>query len=156
MKTSEMRQVVNLLYYEWDLSKKSSQAKGKICAWIYLFEILEESEMIILEKDNKKVIGICGYSKWNSKKNILKKKLYSVLKNILIHSPLIKNKSVIYKYFSNYNYTPKEMKDYFDAEISILIVDKDYRGNKIGKNLLMNTFKLAKIDNINKLKNLTD
>ena len=151
-----MRQIVDLLYDEWDLGKKASQAKGKICAWIYLFEILEESEMIILEKQNKEVIGVCGYSKYDSKKNVLKKKVYSALKNIIIHSPLIKNKSAIYKYYSNYNYTPKEMKNYFGGEISILIVDKEYRGNKIGEKLLMDTFKLAKKDNITNLQILTD
>lgn len=156
MKISEMKQVVDLLYNEWDLGKKSSQAKGKVCAWIYLFEILEESEKIILKKDDKKVIGLCGYSKWKSTKNLIKKKLYKILKNILIHSPLIKNKSAIYKYMSNYNYIPKEMDDYFDGEISILIVDKDYRGKNIGKELITSVFKVAKEDNINNLQILTD
>lgn len=62
------------------------------------------------------------------------------MKNIIIHSPLIKNKSAIYKYYSNYNYTPKEMKNYFDGEISILIVAKEYRGNKIGNKLIITQF----------------
>ena len=41
----EMKQSVDMLYNEWDLGKISSRSKGKICTWIYLFEILEETEM---------------------------------------------------------------------------------------------------------------
>lgn len=156
MKYQEMKQVVNLLYDEWDLGKKSSQAKGKVCAWIYLFEILEESEKLILEKTNNKVIGICGYSKWNSKKHLLKKKFYKTLKNILIHSPFIKNKQAIYKYYKNYDYLPQELENHFDGEISILIVDKNYRGNNYGKTLLLKTFEIAKQDNMKNLQILTD
>ena len=55
MKLKEMKQVVDMLYEEWDLGKTESGAKGKTCAWIYLFEILEESEKIILEKENNKL-----------------------------------------------------------------------------------------------------
>ena len=58
-----------MLSKEWDLGKTRSKAKSKTAAWIYLFEILEESEDIILEIDNGKVIGVCGYAKWNSKKH---------------------------------------------------------------------------------------
>ncbi len=68
MTLKEMRNVVDLLDNEWDLGKTSSKAKGKICAWIYLFEILEKSEAVLLEKENDKVIGICSYSKKNCKK----------------------------------------------------------------------------------------
>lgn len=39
-----MKQAVNLLANEWDLGKTSSRAKGNVCAWIYLLEILEETE----------------------------------------------------------------------------------------------------------------
>ena len=151
-----MKQVVNLLYNEWDMGKKASQAKGKVCAWIYFFEIMEESEKIVLEKIDNKVIGICGYSKWNSKKNLLKKYFYRLLKNILIHSPLIKNKQAIYEYNENYDYLPKELENYFDGEVSILIVDKIYRGNNYGKKLLLKVFEMAKSDNMKNLQILTD
>lgn len=40
IKLSEMKQAVELLANEWDLGKVSSKAKGNVCAWIYLFEIL--------------------------------------------------------------------------------------------------------------------
>lgn len=44
MKYNEMKQVVNLLAEEWNLGKKESEAEGNICAWIYLIDLLEESE----------------------------------------------------------------------------------------------------------------
>lgn len=156
MKLTEMKQIVNILYDEWDLGKKGAEAKGKICAWIYLFTILEESEKIILEKDKNKVIGICGYAKWNSKKHLIRKKFFKILKKLSIHSPLIKNKKAIYEYNQNYDYTPKELENYFDGEISILIVDKNYRGKNIGKKLINKIFDYAKKDNMKNIQILTD
>lgn len=52
MKLSEMKQAVELLSKEWDLGKVSAKAKGNACAWIYLLEILEETETMVIEKDN--------------------------------------------------------------------------------------------------------
>lgn len=156
MKIKYHKQIVDMLYNEWDLGKKSSKAKGKTCAWIYWFEILNEAEQIIIEKEDNNVIGVCGYSKWNSKKHFIRKKYYGILKNILINSPLIKNKQAIHKYNDDYNYLPKELKDYFDGEITILIVDKSYRGKKIGKKLLTKIFELANKDNMKNLQILSD
>lgn len=156
MKIKYSKQIVNMLYNEWDLGKKSSNAKGKTCAWIYWFEILNEAEQIIIEKQDNKVVGVCGYSKWDSKKHIFRKKFYGVLKNILIHSPLIKNKKAIYKYNEDYNYLPKELENYFDGEITILIVDKSYRGRKIGEKLLTKIFELASKDNMKNIQILSD
>ena len=156
MTLKEMRNIVNLLDNEWDLGKTPSKAKGKICAWIYLFEVLEESENVIIEKEGNKVIGICGYAKWNSKKHLIKKKFYNILKNLLIHSPFIKDKKAVIKYNEDYDYTPKEMENYFDGEVSILIVDKNFRGKGIGKKLLLKIFELAKNDNMKNLQILTD
>lgn len=148
--------LVNLLDNEWDLGKTPSKAKGKICAWIYLFEILEESETVVIEKEGKKVIGISGYAKWNSKRHLIKKKFYTILKNLLINSPFIKDKKAIVEYNEYYDYTPKEMENYFDGEVSILIVDKNFRGKGIGKKLLLKIFELAKNDNMKNLQILTD
>ena len=44
---SEMKQAVKLLANEWNLGKKECGATSNICAQIYLFRILEESEEII-------------------------------------------------------------------------------------------------------------
>ena len=106
MKLSEMKQAVELLANEWDLGKVSSRAKGNVCAWIYLLEILEETEKMVIEKDNGKLIGFCSYAKWKSNKHIIKKIFYHIIKVILIHSPLIKNKKAIIKYNDDYDYTP--------------------------------------------------
>ncbi len=70
MNVVEMKQSVDMLYDEWNLGKISSHSKGKVCAWIYLFEILEENEKMVIEKDRGKVIGICGYAKSDNMKNI--------------------------------------------------------------------------------------
>ena len=56
-----MKQAVKLLSKEWNLGKKESGATNDICAWIYLIDILEESERIVKYKDKNKLIGFCGY-----------------------------------------------------------------------------------------------
>lgn len=44
MRFKHHKEIIDMLYNEWDLGKKNSGAKGKTCAWIYWFEILGESE----------------------------------------------------------------------------------------------------------------
>ena len=44
MNYNEMKQAVKLLSNEWNLGKKEAQADTDICAWIYLFDVLQESE----------------------------------------------------------------------------------------------------------------
>ncbi|MCI8361630.1 MAG: GNAT family N-acetyltransferase [Clostridia bacterium] len=156
MKTSEMKQIVNMLYNEWNLGKKEAKAKGKICAWIYLFEVLEETEKVVLEKENNKVIGMCGYANWNSKKYIIRKKFFKLLKIICINSPLIKDKKAMIKYSKDYDYTPIELENHFDGEISLLIVDKKYRGKGIGKKMINRIFEYAKKDKMKNIEILTD
>ena len=153
---SEMKQAVKLLASEWNLGKKECGATSNICAWIYLFTILEESEKIVTYKDGRKLIGFSGYSNNNSKKHILKKKIYSIIKDKLYKSKDIKDLNALKKYESNYDYLPKELESYFDGEVSILLVDKNYRGKSIGKKLLLEVFNLAKKDNMKNLQILTD
>lgn len=150
-----MKQAVLLLADEWDLGKKASHAEGNICAWIYLLDCLAESETIIKYKEGKKLIGFCGYSKNNSHKHLIKKNFYKFIKKRLYKSPKIKNLEALKQYEINYNYTPSNLQNYFDGEISILIVDKNYRGKNIGKKLLTTTFELAKKDNMNNLQIIT-
>lgn len=156
MKLNEMRQAVELLANEWDLGKASSKAKGNVCAWIYLLEILEGIERMVIEKDNDKLIGFCGYSKRKSKKYIIKKKIYHIIKIILTYSPFIKDKKAIIEYNNDYNYTPIELQEKFDGEISIIILDKNYRGRGLGKKMLKKIFKYAEQDDVKCLKILTD
>ena len=80
MKFNDMKRAVGLLENEWDLGKIESGASGRLCAWIYLLEILEETEQFVYYRENGKLLGFAGYSKWNSKKHILKKKFYTLIK----------------------------------------------------------------------------
>ena len=153
---SEMKQAVKLLANEWNLGKKESGATGNICAWIYLFTILEESEKIVTYKDGRKLVGFCGYSRNNSKKHLFKKKFYTIVKNKLYKNKNIKDLHALKQYENNYDYLPKELENYFDGEVSILLVDKNYRGKRIGKKLLLEVFNLAKKDNMKNLQILTD
>lgn len=152
----EMKQAVKLLADEWNLGKRECGATDNICAWIYLFKILEESEKIITYKDGRKLIGFSGYSKNNSKKHLLKKKFYTIIKNKLYKSKKIKDLNALKKYEDNYEYLPQELENYFDGKVPILLVDKNYRGKNIGKKLIFEAFNLAKKDKIKNLYILTD
>lgn len=156
MKYKDMKQAVNLLYNEWNLGKKESGASGNICAWIYLMQILEETEKIVTHKEKDKLVGFCGYSKNSSNKHILRKKFYTIIKKLLYKSKKIKDKKALKEYSDNYDYLPEELSNYFDGEVSILIVDKNYRGKSVGKKLLLETFELAKKDGMSRLQILTD
>lgn len=156
MNYNEMKQAVKLLSKEWNLGKKEAEANNDICAWIYLLGILQESENIIKYKEGNKLIGFCGYSKENSSKHVASKKFYELVKNKLYKSKSIKNLEAFKEYENNYNYIPEKLKNYFDGEVSILIVDEDYRGKKIGKKLLLEVFELAKKDNMKNLQIMTD
>ena len=156
MKFKDMKRAVELLENEWNLGKIESGANGRLCAWTYLLEILEETEQFVYYRENDKLLGFAGYSKWNSKKHVLKKKFYTFVKKQLYKSKKIKNVNALMEYEKNYDYVPDNMRDYFDGELSILILDKSYRGRGIGKKLLLDVFKLAKKDNMKNLQILTD
>ena len=156
MNYNEMKQAVKLLSKEWNLGKKEAEANNDICAWIYLLDILQESEKIIKYKEGNKLIGFCGYSKESSNKHKVSKEFYKIVKNRLYKSKSIKNLEALKEYENNYNYVPKELKNYFDGEVSILIVDEDYRGKKIGEKLLLKVFECAKKDNMKNLQIMTD
>lgn len=156
MSIKEMKQAVNLLSNEWNLGKKESGAKGNICAWIYLFEILSESEKIITYKENNKLIGFGGYSKKNSNKNLFRKKFYNFIGKILLNSKKIKNKEELKKYYDNYSYLPEELEKDYEGEVTILIVNNNHRKKGIGKYLLLKIFEEAKKDNLKKLYILSD
>ena len=72
MKYNEMKQAVKLLSKEWNLGKKEAGADNDICAWIYLFDVLQESEKIIKYKDGSKLIGFCGQKNVQTNINYLK------------------------------------------------------------------------------------
>ena len=156
MRYKDMKQAVNLLGREWNLGKKESGAIGDICAWIYLMEVLEETEQFVYYRENGKLLGFAGYSKINSKKHRLRKKFYIFVKNRLYKSKKIKNLKALHEYENNYDYMPQDMKSKFDGEVSMLIIDSSLRGKGIGKKLLSDVFELAKKDNIKNLSIYTD
>lgn len=156
MKYKDMKRAVELLETEWDLGEKESGATRRLCAWIYLMEILEETEQFVYYRENGKLMGFAGYSKWNSKKHLLKKKFYSFIKSQLYKSKEIKDLNALKEYDNNYDYVPNDMRNYFDGEVSMVIIDKTIRGKGIGKKLLSNVFTLAKKDNMRNLQILTD
>lgn len=75
---------------------------------------------------------------------------------MLIHSPLVKDKKAIYKYDDDYDYLPKELENYFEGEITILIVDERYRGKHLRKKLLNKIFEMARNDGIKNIQILSD
>ena len=152
----DMKQAVKLLANEWNLGKKECGAKGDICAWIYLFSFLAESEKIVIHKEGKILIGLGGYSKNNSKRHLLRKKFYTIIKKQLYKSKDIKDLNALMQYDSNYSYLPNELGNHFDGELSLLIVNKNHRGKNIGKKMLLEIFSLASKDGLKNLMILTD
>ena len=86
-----MKQAVRLLENEWNLGKKECGAKNNICAWIYLMEVLEETEQFVYYRENGKLLGFAGYSNKKSTKRKLQKKFYAFIKNRLYKSKSIKD-----------------------------------------------------------------
>lgn len=156
MRIKDMKQAVELFINEWDLGAKESGASRRLCAWIYLMEILEETEQFVYYRENGKMLGFAGYSKDNSKKHLLRKRFYTFIKKQLYKSKEIKDLKALKQYEDNYYYVPYELKGYFDGEVSMLILDKKCRGKGIGKKLLQEVFDLAKKDNMKNLQILTD
>lgn len=156
MKYKDMKQAVKLLDKEWNLGKREAETTSDICAWIYLMQILEETEQFLYYRKNGELLGFAGYSKINSKKHRFKKKFYTFVKNRLYKSKKIKNLDALHEYEKNYDYMPEDMKNRFDGEISIIIIDSCLRGKGIGKKLLSDIFELARKDNIKNLYIYTD
>lgn len=156
MKLKDMKQAVRLLSNEWNLGKKESGATNDICAWIYLMQILEVTEQFVYYRENGKLLGFAGYSKNNSKKNLLKKKIYTFIKKQLYKSKQIKDINALHEYEDNYDYMPNDLKERFDGDITIIILDKNLRGKGIGKQMLAEVFDLAKNDNVKNISIYTD
>lgn len=156
MKYKDMKQAVALFEKEWNLGKKESGATSNICAWIYLMEVLEQTEQFVYYRENGKMLGFAGYSNKNSKKHKLRKRFYTFIKNRLYKSKNIKDLNALHEYEDNYDYLPDELKNKYDGEVSMIILDSSLRGKGIGKKLLSEVFELAKKDNINSLYILTD
>ena len=105
---------------------------------------------------SKNLIGFCGYGKFHARKN-LRQKFYNLLNKGLRKSPRIKNKKALEKYYENYDdYVPENLAKKFDGEISILILDKKFRGQGFGKNMIQEIFVCAKKAGLKNLEIMTD
>ena len=147
--------VVDMFLDEWDLGRSLSQTSGRTCGWVYLFEILSQSDEIIAHYDNGRVCGIAGYGNFRKPRKKFRKSLYRLRRNLLIKMK-IRNKDGLKKYYETYNYFPKELENYFDGDLSILIVDKQHRSKGIGKLLFDEICNRAAKSGIRKLRIDTD
>ncbi len=145
-----------MLVEEWNLGTTESGAPHELCAFIYLLEQIEETEKFVYYRENGKLLGYAGYSKNGSRKHLFRKKLAKFIREQLYKSKKIKDKDALIKYDETYDYVPEKLRNYFDGELSILILDKKTRGKGIGKKLLTDIFTLAKKDGLKKLQILTD
>lgn len=148
--------MVNLLYSEWDLDKTTSKSKGKICSWIYILDILAESEEMFIEEDEGRVIGFCGHIKYGSRKKIFRKEIFRLFEKIAYLSPYIKDKRKLLQYNQDYDYCPDSLMQEYDGELNIIVVNKYNRKNGLGKQMLSQLFDIAKKDGVNKMLILTD
>lgn len=146
---------VDLLYAQWNSGRLASQSKGKVCSWIYMMAILENCTNMIVCKKDRKVIGMAGFHNYRQRKTI-HQIVYSLIRKILLYSPNIKYKNKIIDYYRSYEYLPEKMAAKFDGEMDILILSKSFHGNGIGKLMWNKICKLAKQDNIKKLRINTD
>lgn len=156
MRLSEMRQAVTLLDEEWELGQEASRTSGRVCAWLYLLEVLAESEKIVVAKIGNEVVGFAGYAKWGSKNRRIQKKFYEWWRKAILYSPAVKDRDELIRYNDNYDYVPARMAAELEGEVSILLVDAKYRGKGLGKKLLDDIFRLAKADGMRNLQILTD
>ena len=156
MLLNDIKAQVHMLMEEWNLGALESGAPHELCAFIYLLEIIEETEKFVYYRENGKLLGFAGYSKNGSRKHAFRKKSAKEVRKCLYKSKKIKDKQALLNYDETYDYVPEELKDYFDGEVSILILDKKARGKGIGKKLLTNIFTLAKKDGLKNLQILTD
>ena len=156
MKYRDMKQAVKLLDEEWNLGKREAGVTSNVCAWIYLMELLEKTDKFIYYRENGKLLGFAGYSKYGSNKHQFKNKIYAFIKHQLYKSGDIKDLDALHEYKNNYDYMPEDIKKECDGEVLILIIDSKIRGKGIGKKLLSDLFGLAKKDNISNLSICTD
>ncbi len=139
-----------------DLGELESGAPKELCAWIYLFDILEDTDYYFTYKENNKLLGFCVFCNYKSNKHFIKKRFYFVIKNHLLRSNKIKDKKALKEYYEKYSYTPSDMIKDYDGEITMLILNKEYRDKGIGKEMIHNIFDIAKRDNMNNIIVLTD
>ena len=144
MRYKDMKQLVGILSREWNLGHKDSGAPKSLCAWLYLFEILKATDETSIYYQDGKLKGIAAYGDYSGRQHRTSKKFYDLLIKFIYLSPQIKNKDALRDYNHAYDETISVVKDNFDSELSILILDRSLRGQGIGKKLLYDIWDKAK------------
>lgn len=81
MLLKDIKAQVRMLMEEWNLGTFESGAPHELCAFIYLLEIIEETEKFVYYRENGKLLGFAGYSKNGSRKHLFRKKLANLLES---------------------------------------------------------------------------
>ena len=92
MLLKDIKAQVRMLMEEWNLGTLESGAPHELCAFIYLLEIIEETEKFVYYRENGKLLGFAGYSKNGSRKHLFRKKLAKFIREQLYKSKKIKDK----------------------------------------------------------------
>lgn len=143
----------NMLGSQWDLGKRVCY-NSKLCNWIYFAELMASATNIFKITDENEIIGFGGYENFSCNHRILYKKMWRVIYNLLFC--FIKNKEGLENYYKTYDYAPLKVKEMFDAEVTILILDKKVRGLGLGKSLFNEICRRAKESGANNLRIDTD
>lgn len=132
---TDMPKFAELVSKEWDLGKSRSKSIGNICGWIYMLGILSNhTEMFALE-ENGKVYGFAGYGLYGRPKSTVNKAA-ELLQSILLVSPFVRNRQALSDYENIYSHvTPEALQVPENADLAVLIVDKNTRGCGYGESL---------------------
>lgn len=152
---TDMPIFVNMLGNEWNLGKRQSCTKGNVCSWLYAYWILADAHRIYTYEKNGKAVGFVGYDAYKRPKT-LKQYFFLFMFNFLRLHPFIIYPKKLDEYYDKYEYVPEEMKILGNSGLSIIIVDKKYRGKGIGYKLFEFIVQQAKRDGIKKILIETD
>ena len=145
---------VRMLGREWNLGKRVAGA-GKLCDWIYAFEILRlASEIFVLVDDSGRRIGFGGYNQKGNPRRRFWRTIYRAVYDMSFLC--VKNRAELRRYYDTYDYAPDDVKKLFDAEVTILIVDKELRGQKSGRLLFDEIVRRAAKSGVKSLRIDTD
>lgn len=143
---------VQLLCAEWDLGSTCSKSSKMVCGWLYWFEVLADSDRLLLVTQGTRVAGMVGYGGFTPK---VKRKLYRCLSKVIRESFLIKDKVGMNSYVKMYEDDLSILHD-FDCELTIIITRHNCRGIGLGSNLLRSVKEVSKAAGFKSMRIKTD
>lgn len=146
---------VRMLHNEWHFGERHSKTNGRLCGWIYFFDILSCSQGIYIYEKNKKVAGLVGFESYRLKPN-LRMRFFSLLKNILFFHPAITDRESLRHYYETYKYVPDKFKIKENCELTIFITHKNFRGQGVGSALFRHIVSLVQSKKYKKMIISTD